>query len=681
MVSGLIRLLPLRWLQQSVRNKLVAMALLPLLVVLPLLVATLVLWGDAAYHRLLITKVRSDLAVAHGYFDQVIAEVGGGTESVAASHALLRALTAGDPAAVDGLLTRSRAELQLDFLQVVAPGSEWLTPADAGFLRTRGARLAVLDGEAFARIAPHLRDRIRIALIPTRNAAPSERRVEDRAFVVLGVSDVVDDAGRVIARLRGGILLNQNLPFIDHINRIVYPDGSLPFGSQGTATLFMDDVRITTNVRLFQDQRAIGTRVSQAVSDAVLKRGATWLDRAFVVNDWYVSAYEPLLDGAGQRVGMLYVGYLEEPFRLVKFGMLATIGLIFLVVMALAALFSLRWARSIFRPVEQMNRTMRQVEEGQSAARVGPVEARDEIGALATHLDQLLNVIDEKTRSLQRWGDELDHKVAERTRELAASNESLLQAQQQLVKSEKLAAIGQLTASIAHEINNPIAVIQGNLDLMRETLGTHAAPVAAEFRLLDEQVERMRLIVTQLLQYARPTEYAGYVEMLDTGRVLEDSLVLVGHLLGRTQIEVVRQFHATARVGCNRQELQQVVINLLVNAIQAMPQGGVLTLTTNNAQTADGRSGVVIDVCDSGPGLDPQVVERLFRPFFTTKNDGNGLGLWISLGLVERYGGSIEARNAEVGGAIFSVTLWTEPQTPEAAPAPTNSGRLNQPGG
>ncbi|MDB5942209.1 MAG: putative histidine kinase, classic, partial [Ramlibacter sp.] len=92
--------LPLRWLQQSVRNKLVAMALLPLLVVLPLLVATLVLWGDAAYHRLLITKVRSDLAVAHGYFNQVIAEVGGGTDAIAGSHALMRALVAGDQAAL-----------------------------------------------------------------------------------------------------------------------------------------------------------------------------------------------------------------------------------------------------------------------------------------------------------------------------------------------------------------------------------------------------------------------------------------------------------------------------------------------------------------------------------------------------------------------------------------------------
>jgi two-component system NtrC family sensor kinase len=675
MGADLNRLLPLRWLQESVRNKLVAMALLPLLVVFPLLVAALVLWGDAAYHRLLITKVRSDLAVAHGYFDQVMTEVGGGTESVAASHALLRTLSAGDPAALESLLAHARDELHLDFLQVVAPGAQAIGAVATAAGRTRGAQLAVLDGDTFARMAPHLKDRVRIALIPTRNAAPSQRRVEDRALLVLAVADVVDDSGQVVARLRGGILLNQNLPFIDHINRIVYPEGSLPFGSQGTATLFMDDVRITTTVRLFQDQRAIGTRVSQAVSNAVLQRGATWLDRAFVVDDWYVSAYEPLLDGVGKRVGMLYVGYLEEPFRLVKFGMLGAIGLIFLVVMALATLFSLRWARSIFRPVEQMNSTMEQVAQGQSAARVGPVEARDEIGALATHLDQLLDVIDEKTRSLQRWGDELDRKVAERTRELAASNQSLQQAQQQLVKSEKLAAIGQLTASIAHEINNPIAVIQGNLDLMRETLGAHAAPVAAEIQLLDEQVERMRLIVTQLLQYARPTEYAGYVEALDTARVLDDSLVLVGHLLARTRIEVVRQFHATARAGFNRQELQQVVINLLVNAIQAMPQGGVLTLATRDVHGEEGRAGVAIDVRDTGPGLPAQVRERLFRPFFTTKNDGNGLGLWISLGLVERYGGAIEARNADGGGAIFSLTLWTEPQVPDAAAASTNNGR------
>lgn len=649
------------WLGQSVRNKLLAMALLPLLVVLPLLVGMLLLWGNVTYDRLLITKVRSDLAVAHGYFDQVVAEVGGGTESVAASHALLKALKARDASALAQLLDSQRAQLGLDFLVTVPAHQPALLNTEA-FSSNRGARLAIVDGKEFAKLAPHLSNRVVIPLIPTLNAAPSERKFEDRALVVLARAEVMDDDGRVIALVGGGVLLNQNLPFIDYINRIVYPDGSLPFGSKGTATLFMDDVRITTNVRLFQDQRAIGTRVSQAVSDAVLGRGSTWLDRAFVVNDWYVSAYEPLVDGAGRRVGMLYVGYLEQPFRLAKYGMLGAIGLIFGVVMALAAFFSLRWARSIFGPVEQMNRTMRAVEEGRGDARVGPVGANDEIGTLATHLDHLLDVIDEKTRSLQSWADGLDAKVAERTRELAASNASLRKAQQQLVKSEKLAAIGQITASVAHEINNPIAVIQGNLDLMRETLGEHALPVGAELKLLDEQVERMRLIVTQLLQYARPTEYAGYVEAMEVNRVMDECLVLVGHMLSRTHIEVVKDYAATQRAGINRQELQQVLLNLVINAIQVMPEGGRLALRTRDWMQDGVPCGVVLEVADTGPGLSPQVRESLFRPFFTTKSDGNGLGLWISQGLVERYGGAIEAGNAQGGGAVFTVRLLTEPQ-------------------
>jgi signal transduction histidine kinase len=324
-------------------------------------------------------------------------------------------------------------------------------------------------------LAPQLAQRLDIALIPTEGATPTTRTREDRALVLLATAPVLDAQGTVVAWLRAGVLLNQNLGLIDHINAIVYPEGSLPLGSMGTATLFLDDVRITTNVRLFQEQRAIGTRVSRAVHEAVIGRGETWLDRAFVVNDWYVSGYEPLVDGAGERVGMLYVGFLETPFRLTKYGILAVIGAIFAGAMVLAAWFSLRWARSIFQPVEAMNRTMQRVEYGEATARVGPVAARDELGALANHLDELLDVIDDKTRTLQRWGEELDAKVAERTQELSQSNASLQQAQAQLVKSEKLAAIGQLTASVAHEINNPIAVIQGNLDLVRELLANRPA--------------------------------------------------------------------------------------------------------------------------------------------------------------------------------------------------------------
>jgi len=662
-----------RWLATSVRNKLLAMALLPLLVVFPLLVLAIAVWSSVTYDRLLITKVRSDLAVARGYFDQTLAEVGSGTRGVARSQRLLQAMAGGD---LQAQLAADQRELGLDFLLLVRhddprtglPASVSALLPRVAAAPGRAAQVVRLSRDELAALAPQLLPRLDIPLVPTRNAAPDARSVEDRALVLLALQPVLDATGQPQALLVGGLLLNQNLDFIDHINRIVYPEGALPFGSEGTATLFLGDVRITTNVRLFQDQRAIGTRVSQTVRERVLTQGQTWLDRAFVVNDWYVSAYEPLLDATGQRVGMLYVGFLESPFRWVRHAMLAVMGLIFLAVMAVSALLSVRWARSIFKPVEQMNRTMQQVEDGNAAARVGALPARDELGALAAHLDELLDVIDDKTTALRRWGEELDHKVAERTRELEASNTSLQRAQEQLVKSEKLAAIGQLTASIAHEINNPIAVMQGNLDLIRDTLGPHAQPVAGELRLLDEQVERMRLIVTQLLQYARPTEYAGYVETLDLNQTVRDCLVLVAHLLVQTRIEIERDLQATRRVGFNRSELQQVIINLLINAIQAMPQGGTLRLVTRDWADEQGASGAVLQVQDSGPGLTPGVAERLFRPFFTTKNDGNGLGLWISLGLVERYGGGITAANREDGqrGAVFSVRLLTEPQAPEA---------------
>lgn len=681
---ALTRLTP-RWLTHSIRNKLLAMALLPLLVVLPLLVAALVLWGNAAYDRLLITKVRSDLAVANGYFEQVRVSVGSGTQAVADSHTLHQALAKENLPALEALLKTARVGQGFDFVNLYSPSgqlmsADWthtpaldattpaLTMAQAAELPAPGigqAALTRLSAPTLLALAPHLASRIQIPLIATRSAAPTTRTQEDRALVMLSSVPLRDEHGQTHAVLRAGVLLNQNLALIDHINSIVYPSGSLPLGSHGTATLFLDDVRIVTNVRLFQQQRAVGTRVSEAVRDTVLTRGQPWLDRAFVVNDWYVSAYEPLHDHAGQRVGMLYVGYLEEPFRQVKWGMLALIIGIFGLVIVLAALFSLRWARSIFKPVEQMNEAMQQVQDGHASARVGPVAAQDEVGALATHLDQLLDAVDEKTQALQQAARDLDAKVTERTQELAHSNSTLQHTQQQLIQSEKLAAIGQLTASVAHEINNPIAVIQGNLDLMRDLLGAHAQPVRAELTLIDEQVSRMRLIVTQLLQQARPGDYAGYVEPVDVNQAVSSALVLVAHLLNAAPIQVVRELHAHARTDINRQELQQVLINLLSNAIQAMPEGGTLHVHTRDEPDATGCAGVLIRVSDTGPGISAAVYANLFRPFVTTRPQGNGLGLWISKGLLERYGGHIRAHNhRELGqdrpGAVFSVWLPQE---------------------
>jgi len=638
----------------SIRHKLLALGLLPLLLALPLLAVILVVWGDTALDDLLITKVRSDLAVARGYFDRVQAEVGASTLAGAQSHALVDAVQRDDRAALARLLARAKQQHALEFLELLPPDATVASAVQHGSGEGL-ARVVLLEGAQFERIAPDLAARVPVKLVATRNAAPTERSSEDRAMVMLALAPVQALDGRPIGLLRGGVLLNRNLAFIDHINEIVYPQGALPFGSQGTATVFLDDVRISTNVRLFggDGERAIGTRVSQAVRDAVLSQGDTWLGRAFVVNDWYVSAYQPLINSAGRRIGMLYVGFLDSPFQRVKFGVLLGMGAVMLGLMAVAMALALSWARRIFSPIERMTQTMQSVEEGDLAARAQVADGSDELGRLAGHLDRLLDTIDDKTRALQASHDDLDRKVVARTRELQS-------AQAQLIKSEKLAAIGQLTAGIAHEVNNPIAVIQGNLDLVRETLGAKAKPVLGELKLVDEQIERMRLIVTRLLQYARPGEYAGYVEPVDSEQAITDSLVLVQHMLSRTRIVVQRDGRATRRALVNRQELQQVLINGIVNAIQAMPDGGALTLTTRDA----GEAQIEIDIADTGPGFAAESEGARFQPFHTTKKEGTGLGLWISRSLVERYGGDIRANNRTDGttGALLTVVLPAETQ-------------------
>jgi len=627
----------------SIRSKLLAMVLLPLLGVLPLLGAFLLWWGSVALDQLMLTKVRSDLAVAQGYFDRVLAEVGASATGIAESAALLQAITdkRRDGHASTSVLARLAQRERLDFIR--------LLPADAAAAAVpERTSLEVLGVEEQDLLGPALRQRVAVRLVATRNATPTARTVEDRAMVLLATRAVRGAQGQVLAHVQAGVLLNRNLAFIDHINEIVYPEGSLPFsnwGSRGTATLFLDDVRISTNVRLFgaeKDERAIGTRVSHTVRDTVLGQGITWLGRAFVVNDWYVSAYQPLADGRGARVGMLYVGILERPFTLLKYSALLSVGLLFFAVMVVASVVSVRWARGIFSPLEQMEATMRRVESGALESRVGPVPSGDEIGRLAGHLDRLLAVIDQNTRHL-------DAQVAERTRALEL-------AQQQLVHSEKMATVGQLTASIAHEVNNPIAVIQGNMDLLRELLGPQgAAPVAAELKLVDEQIERMRLIITKLLQFARPGEFAGYVEAVDAARALDDCVVLAGHQISRTGVKVQRDYRALRQPQINRQELQQVLVNLIVNSLHAMPQGGTLSLATRD----EGEDCIALEVADSGSGLSEDLLSRLFQPFVTRRPDGTGLGLWISRGLVQRYGGDIQATNRPRGelGAVFTVML------------------------
>ncbi len=656
--------------QRTIRSRLLLLALLPLGVVLPVMLAALAYWGGNTVDRLLVTKVRSDLAVAHGYYERVSEGVGRSVTSLADSERLARALQQSwrqRETAVADLLAATQGEQKLDFLHFNEvdrsrqAADVWpvVAAALAGTARTS---TEVFTAPQLFMISPKLAERARTPLIATANAQADARDIEIRGLVIHAAAPVRDSQGKLLGVLVGGVLLNKNLDFIDRLNAIVYPDGALPFGSAGTATLFLDDVRVATNVRLFEGERAIGTRVSAAVHKTVLGDGRTWLDRAFVVSDWYVSAYEPLLDSRGQRIGMLYVGFLEGPFTGLQHQAFAGVAGLFGLAMLVAGVFAILWARRVFRPIEKMHATMSAIEQGDDAARVGQVESQDELGIVATHFDRLLDTLQAQASSLKRWGESLDAKVAERTAALEQAVADLKAAQSQVVMNEKLAAIGQLTAGVAHEINNPIAVIQGNLDVLRDLLGPQAEPVAPEIKLIHEQVQRIRLIVAKLLQFARPQDYVGYLEPVEPGQLIQDSLLLVRHLLNRGQIAIEQQLDSSRRIICNRNELQQVVINLLVNAIQAMPDGGVLHILSEDWDEADMPVGIRLAIADTGPGIAAPDLERLFQPFFTAKKPGgNGLGLWVSQNLIERYGGRLTVDSAPGQGARFSVWLRCEP--------------------
>ena len=203
----------------------------------------------------------------------------------------------------------------------------------------------------------------------------------------------------------------------------------------------------------------------------------------------------PLTDSFGDRVGMLYVGFLEAPFTAAKRQAFLWMLAAFFAVLVLSAPVFLWMAGGIFAPLERMTQTMARVGRGDLSARIGRMKRRDEIAAVAGHLDDLLDQVQDRDRKLRAWADELNTRVEERTAELRAANAKLEETYRQLVMSEKLASIGEITAGVAHEINNPVAVIQGNLDVMREALQERAAPVATELNLIDAQVGRIQAIV------------------------------------------------------------------------------------------------------------------------------------------------------------------------------------------
>ena len=282
------------------------------------------------------------------------------------------------------------------------------------------------------------------------------------------------------------------------------------------------------------------------------------------------------------------------------------------------------------------------------------VEAPGELRELEESFNDMRERLRQAVNDLNRFAHELEQKVEERSRQLSV-------AQHKLIQSDRLASLGQLSASVAHEINNPISGVLNLSMLLRRILQEDGIPPGRveEFRRyltqISEETARVGRIVTDLLAFSRrPSPQSS---SSDLNKLVEKTLALLAHKLELGNAHVELQLGAELPpVACDASQIQQVVINLVMNAAEAMPGGGKIYVRTRLEAQEDMA---VFEVADTGVGIPAKNLSRIFDPFFTTKGEGKGVGLGLSVvyGIVEAHGGSIDVTSQLEQGTTFTVFL------------------------
>ncbi len=292
-----------------------------------------------------------------------------------------------------------------------------------------------------------------------------------------------------------------------------------------------------------------------------------------------------------------------------------------------AAVLGVGFSRRMTRNLERLSDTAKEIGQGRFDVHVD-IDSRDEIGTLASSFNDMAS-------------------------ELKAREKALLDSQAQLVQSEKLAAFGQLGAGIAHEVKNPLAGILGYVQLSLRKLDPET-PLHANLKIVEKEAKRCRTIIDNLLKFTRQEKVA--MEPVDPNRVAEDTAALVDHQLGMHRIRLEKELgEGLPRIVGNGNQLQQVLLNIILNAEQAME--GVPG--TVRIETEGKGDQVEIRVRDTGPGIPKEIQARLFEPFFTTKpaGKGTGLGLSVSYGIVKDHKGDIIVDSEPGRGTCFILRI------------------------
>jgi len=314
----------------------------------------------------------------------------------------------------------------------------------------------------------------------------------------------------------------------------------------------------------------------------------------------------------------------------------------------------------VYNPIQRLIEGTKEVARGNLDYTI-QVSGRNEIAHLAYSFNRMTKNLKKARDELTEWSETLEKKVEEKTGELK-------KAQGHLIQVEKMASLGKLAATVAHELNNPLAGVLTYVKLFEKQVKKSSLTdkqkegMLENLSVIENEIKRSGEIVKNLLVFARGTE--EHFEEHDINSIVEKSLLLLNHKFKISNIQLLKNFcYEDTTIFCNENQIKQMLVALLVNASDAMPEGGTVTVTTRCLPSEDA---IEIQVADTGVGIPEEVLPHIFEPFFTTKKEGSGSGLGLSVvyGIVHRHQGTIHVESKPGKGSTFFIKLPRHPRQP-----------------